>query len=249
MSRDVDSYRGPPHDFVGRNLGSRASREAAKRSFERGVRSFFIRLRRAGVTFVGLMALLVGYSIAAGGVGFFMFIAAVFTIVMAAFLVMFFPVRDRAPRDERPARVIDGGTVVRLDRVASQTEDWLVRRCRALPRQAAPALDRIVGRLRELQPSLATLDAGSPLGGEAQRLIGRHLPDLVETYLTLPPSERDFHASSNYELAESLNIVAGQLDDLCERVGCERKLSFDTERRFIETRYKDGEELRPGGRG
>jgi hypothetical protein len=55
----------------------------------------------------------------------------------------------------------------------------------------------------------------------------------------LPPTERGPHANTSDRLAESLGIVADQLDDLCERVAEERRMGFETERRFIETRYKE----------
>ncbi|HEY0116827.1 MAG TPA: hypothetical protein VGB54_14020, partial [Allosphingosinicella sp.] len=171
--------------------GSRSSREAARRDFQRSVRAFLVRLRRAGVTFVGLLAALIVYSLATGGVGFFIFVGAFVTIVLASLLVLSFPVRDRA-RERRERQVVDGGKAVRLDQLAAGTEDWLLERCRALPRHAGPALDRIVDRLRDLQPSLATVPPGSTLGGEAQRLLGQHLPSLVDTYLSLPPGERGF---------------------------------------------------------
>lgn len=239
-----DPFRPRAEDLLSRNVGSRSSREAARRSFERGVRAFLVRLRRAGVTFVGLMGALIVYSIATGGVGFFMFMAAAITILLAALLVMFFPVRDRSRPEMREARVVDGGTAIRLDRLAVQTEDWLLERCRALPRQASGPLDRIVDRLRDLQPSLATVPAESALGGDAQRLLGKHLPSLVTTYLSLPPAERGYYAETNERLAESLAIVADQMDELCERVAEERRMGFETERRFIESRYSEDGRLR-----
>jgi hypothetical protein len=219
--------------------------------FERGVRSILIRLRRAGFTFVGLNAALAAYMIAFGWVGFFPFIFALFAIMMLSFFVMGLPVKDRS----RPAKdwterpVVDAGAAVRLDRLTAQTEHWLVERCRALPHEAGPALDRIVDRLRDLQPSLATVPSQSPLGGDAQRLIGQHLPSLVDTYLGLPATERGFHSPTSARLPESLVIVADQLDDLCGRVAEERRMGFETERRFIETRYKDGDHLSLDRRG
>lgn len=231
-------HGGPP--------GSDAAREAARRNLQRGIRSVFIRARRAGITFVVLFAALVVYMVGFAGVGFFTFLLAMVAITMLSLLTVMLPVRDRRrPRDEAlPARPnIDGGPPVPLDRLASQTEDWLLARCRALPNTAGPALDRIVYRLRDLQPALDGVRPDTPLGGEAQRLIGKHLPDLVTTYLSLPPGDRHFQAESSASLADSLGIVADQLDDLCERVGQEKRLGFDTERRFIETRYRDGDSL------
>lgn len=232
-----------PYDPYGRPPGG----PGAGGGLERGVRSILIRLRRAGLTFAGLFAALVVYMIGFGGVGFFTFLLAMFAILMMTMMVVFLPVRHRSRRKEewteRP--VVDGGAAVRLDRLTAQTEQWLVQRCRALPHQAGPALDRIVFRLRELEPSLATVPSQSPIGGEAQRLIGQHLPSLVDTYLGLPAAERGFHSPTSERLAESLVIVADQLDDLCERIADERRMGFETERRFIETRYKDGDGLRP----
>ena len=91
--------------------------------------------------------------------------------------------------------------------------------------------------------------SGTPNGGEAQRLIGQHLPGLVNTYLGLPPQERAPGAEHSRRLTDSLAIVADELDHLCEKVGCERIASFDVERRFIETRYRDGNDLSLDKRG
>jgi len=234
------SGRLEPYDPYGRPPGPRGVS-----GLERGVRSLLIRLRRAGLTFAGLLAALVVYMIGFGGVGFFTFLLAMFAILLMTLMVVFLPVRDRGrPSEEWTAKpVVDGGAAVRLDRLTAQTEAWLVQRCRALPHQAGPALDRIVFRLRELEPSLATVPSQSQIGGEAQRLIGQHLPSLVDTYLGLPPAERGFHSPTSERLADSLGIVADQLDDLCERIADERRMGFETERRFIETRYKDGDRL------
>ncbi len=230
--------------------GSAGPREV-RGTLERGVRSFLIRLRRAGFTFAALLVALVVYMIGFGGVGLFTFLLAMFAILMASLMVMFLPVRDRSRPVQAPIErpVVDGGAATRLDRLTAQTEGWLIQRSRALPYQAGPALDRIVGRLRDLEPSLATVPADSQIGGEAQRLIGQHLPSLVDTYLGLPVTERGVQSGTSERLAESLGIVADQLDDLCHRVAEERRMGFETERRFIETRYKEDGRLsldRPG---
>lgn len=218
-------------------------------SFERGIRSILIRLRRAGFTFVGLIAALAAYMIAFGWVGFLPFLFALFAIGLLSFLVMGLPVRDRTRREEVIERpVVDAGAAVRLDRLTAQTEKWLIQRSRALPHQAGPALDRIVNRLRDLEPSLATVPSDSQIGGEARRLVGQHLPSLVDTYLGLPPAERGFNSPTSDRLADSLGIVADQLDDLCERIADERRMGFETERRFLETRYRDGDRLSPDRR-
>jgi hypothetical protein len=90
-----------------------------------------------------------------------------------------------------------------------------------------------------MQPDLSTLSADAPLGGETHRLIGQHLPRLVDTYLALPPRSRDARSENSRRLAESLDIVAEELGRLSAEVHHDRTLHFETQRRFIETRYKD----------
>lgn len=225
--------------------GSRASADAARNSLERGLRSVLIRLRRSAITFFGLLAALIVYNIASGWMGFLNLLGALVLVVMASIAIMFVPVRDkRREAALRDGPIIDGTSNVRLDRLAQQTEDWLLERCRALPSQASGSLDRIIDRLRDLQQPLAGVRADSALGGEAQRLIGQHLPSLVTTYLSLPPAERGFQESSSASLADSLRIVADRMDELCERVAEEKRMGFETERRFIDSRYGDDERLR-----
>lgn len=223
-----------------RQFGSSAAREANKRRLERGVRAVGRRLRNSAIAFLAMLLLIIA-GIATGYLGIVTTVLALIATFIITVLVLFWPSSGRARDEAGP--VIDVSASHRLDRLASQTEDWLVQRARALPHEAGPALDRIVARLRDLEPALAATSSDTANGGEAQRLIGQHLPGLVNTWLGLPPQERQPGAEHNRRLADSLIIVADELDHLCEKVGCERIASFDVERRFIETRYRDGDEL------
>ena len=230
-----------------RPIGGGLTADSMQRRLERGLRSVVTRLVRATGTFFGLIAALIVYNMASGWMGFLNLLGALVLIVMASIAVMFLPVRDRSRERidaDAAGPVIEGTANVRLDRLAQQTESWLLERCRALPSQASGSLDRIIGRLRDLQVPLAGVKADSPLGGEAQRLIGQHLPSLVTTYISLPPGERGFHDRTSTDLAESLAIVADRMDELCERVAHEKRMGFETERRFIDSRYGEDERLR-----
>lgn len=245
MARELDHVRRRSEELVRRNLGSRASRDRARQKVERGARSVLRRMRNAALTFVGLLVLLI-LGFATGTLGIVSGLLGLVAAFVITLMVLFWPARQRPIA---PPRTIDGGTVTRLDLLANQAEGYLLDRNQALPQLAAPALDRIVLRLRDLEPSLATVPADVPIGGEAQRLIGQHLPGLIDNYLSLPPSERPFDGDNSRRLAESLGIVADELDHLCERIGEERRTGFETERRFLETRYRDGDRLsldRPG---
>lgn len=236
MPADFERILGETEDFLRRQLGSRAAREASKRRLRRGAGEVFRRIRRAALLFVLLVAALILWSVAISPVGFFTWLVALPTIFLAALISLTFPTRRFRRERAEPAISADA----RLDRLAEHTEEWLLDRGRDLPRAAWPALETILVRLDDLQPGLSGLAPTDPLAGEARRLIGSHLPLLVDSYAALPPEKRDPASESSRRVVESLDVVAGELTRLCDQIdGC-RTSAFETQARFIETRYRDG---------
>lgn len=221
-------------DFLRRQLGSRAARESQKRKVQRGIREVLRRIRRSALLFVGLLSALILYSILVAPIGFLTWLVAFPALFLIAIVALFWP-SHRSDRSLKPA-----DEAVRLESAAARTEEWLVERCHELPRQALPTVDTILVTLSELQPCLAALPKGAPVEGEARRLICQHLPRLVGSYLDLPPAERGPRSQSTARLTESLEIVADELMRLSADISEDRRLGFDTQHRFIETRYRDG---------
>ena len=158
-----------------------------------------------------------------------------------AFISLSWPSRPQgaAGRRRRTAR-----RPLPLAELAARAEEGLLDRCRELPGRAQGAADAILARLAELQPHLGALDPQSVLAGDARRLIGQHLPRLVDSYLELPASARAPGSESSQRFTESLVIVANELDSLLDTCCRDRQMNFDTQRRFIETRYNDDGSLR-----
>jgi hypothetical protein len=243
MAFELERVLYETEDFLRRTIGSPSLRAARKRRFQRRLEEFGRRAKRSAFVTVGLIALLLAVSIFTGGIGFFAWLIAIPTIVFFAMLLMFQPTRQQkrflaeAPGREAPPGLPLGGLALRA-------EEALLDRCDELPGRALPAADAIVARLRELQPHLAALDPADPLAGDARRLIGQHLPRLVEAYLQLPRDARAPGSESSRRLIESLDIVAAELGNLFESCCRDSQADFDTQSRFIETRYKDGNALR-----
>jgi hypothetical protein len=233
MRRDVERALLETEDFLHRQLGSAAARELSKRKVKRGMSEVLRRVRRAALIVLVLMAALIGASIFTS-IGFFTWLLAIPTIFLAALISMFWP--SRRSRREEARSPAAGGAPAELPLLAGRTEEWLLERCQYLPRPALPAADFILGRLRELQPELARVNPQAPVAGEAQRLIGQHLPRLVDAYLELPPHDQG--GENSRRLAESLDTVAEELDRISEDICRERGLSFETQTRFIESRYR-----------
>jgi hypothetical protein len=238
--RDLERALVDTEDFLMRQLGSRAAREASARKLKRGAAEIFRRVRRAGLIFVLLLFVLIALSMF-GSAGFFTWLIALPAIMLAAMLSMTFPTwsgrTPRAPTQRDVARIP-------LATLAQRCDRWLLDRCDELPRAALPSADLIVERLRHLAPGLADVPDGSPLQGEVRRLVGGHLPRLVDSYIALPPDARGPRSENSLRLTESLAAVAEELTRLCGDVdGC-REASFAIEHRFIESRYRDDLSLR-----
>lgn len=239
MSFELERILYDTEDFLLRTIRSGSTREARKRRWQRKIREALRRLKRSGFLLVAILAGLLAYSLLVAPIGFVTWLVAIPTAFLFAFLALFWPSR-RAAAPDAPAQALP------LDELAARAEDALLERCEDLPGRALPAADAIAGRLRELQPCLARLDPDSVLAGDARRLIGQHLPRLVDSYLDLPPSARAPGAESSRRFIESLNIVAGEMGHLLEMATQDRQLGFDTQHRFIETRYKEDERLKGG---
>jgi hypothetical protein len=190
-------------------------------------------MRRAAWLLAGLLLALVAVSIMTN-VGFLTGLVAIPTAFFIAFLSLFWPSRaatqPEVPKESTP-----------LDEMALRAADGLLDRCDEIPGRAIGAADSIIARLRELAPHLATVDPGDPVAGESRRLICQHLPRLVDTYLDLPPSLRPPGSEATQRFTQSLNIVAGEFDSLLERCCRDRELGFETQHRFIESRYRGSE--------
>ncbi len=233
MRQDIERALLDTEDFLHRQLGSRAARELSKRKVKRGMSEVLRRVRRAALIVLVLMAALIGTSIFTS-IGFFTWMLAIPTIFLAAFLSLFWGSRGRSKGLRSPAA---GAAPVELDLLAVRTEEWLLERCQYLPRPALPAADFILGRLRELQPELARVNPNAPVAGDAQRLIGQHLPRLVDAYLELPA--HDLGGENARRLTTSLDTVAEELDRLSHDICRDRGLTFETQTRFIESRYRE----------
>jgi hypothetical protein len=240
--RDLDRTLYAAEDYMRRQLGSSAARAASSRKLKRGAAEAFRRMRRAAFVFAALLLALVVADAAALSIGFFTWLLALFAIFIISVLTLTMP--TRAGRRVPVVASQEAVAKVPLPTLAERCEQWLLDRCDELPRAALPSADLILGRLQRLQPALADLREGEPLTAEVRRLVGGHLPNLVDSYLALPPESRIPGSDNERRIAESLEMVAGELTRLCGEIdGC-RESSFAVEHRFIESRYGEDDRLR-----
>jgi hypothetical protein len=230
-------------DMFRRQMGSQAARAAGSQKLKRTAAEAFRRIRRAAFVFVGLLLALVVFDVAGASIGFFTWVFALFGIFLASLLSLTLPTRAgkaKAPPLPTPEAVAR----VPLPMLAGRCETWLLDRCEELPHTALPSADLILARLQRMQPALDALPEASPLTADVRRLVGGHLPNLVDSYLALPPETRGRGSENDRRITDSLGVVAEELTRLCGEIdGC-REASFEIEHRFIESRYRDDDQLR-----
>ncbi len=212
------------------------SRAAGRRAGGRSVARVSKRIANAAIAVGLLVTATIAYGLIAGGIGIGGFMLAVVAAVLTLVVFSFWPASEpkRVPySDQLPTKA-----------VVQQLDSLLVRRRSALPAPAARRVDAISQQLPLLESRLAEVNLLDPLAQDARRLMGKHLPDLIDRYERVPPEyrhQRDGEGLTVDErLVASLDAAREALDDLGAKLVQQDRDAFETQGRFIESRYKDG---------
>ena len=233
--RSVDDAIARFDELVARYDGGTPAAAAARR------RHIGVKARSAGKRAIGmgaaiavLIAATIGFGLIVGPIG----VTGLFIVALGILAILIaFSVWPAEPkrveyRDDVPTK-----TVVR------QLEGMLVQHRAALPAPAARRVDAITATLPLLESRLGEVDALDPLAQDARRLMGMHLPELIERYERVPApyrGERDAEGLTvDDRLVASLDAAREALDDIGARLANSDRQAFETQGRFIESRYKD----------
>lgn len=240
--RNVDQAIARFEEVTARMDRSDAAREARRRDVGRSAASIGRRVANAGMALGALIVATIAFGLIVGPIGITGLFLVMALMVVALLTFSFWPAADRAPveyKEDMPNKAV----VQRLD-------SFLVRRRAALPAPAAREADAISAKLPLLEQRLDQVDPLDPLAQDARRLMGRHLPELIERYQRVPAQyrvERDGEGLTVDErLTQGLAAARDALDDLGRKLAREDMDSFHTQGRFLETRYRDDEGLKGG---
>lgn len=217
---------------------TRGSREATLRRARRKAERAGRKAKRMAMLVAGVVVLTLFYGIAIGPIGIGALMSIVLLTIIACILLGVFPRDVAAP----PAKL----AVARPALLPSQVESWLDAKRRALPALAAPKVDAISAQLAALQPQLATVPAGDPTALELNRLLGKHLPELVASYEKVPAAQRKASTvpggpTIERQLVDGLGLIETELARVNDRLGAADRDNFLVQGKFLENRYgKDG---------
>ena len=217
-SRSLRTIRmGPP---IG--MKSRALRRA----------HFYGKVARAAVA-VGV--LLVGAGVVGAiidGIGFWGVMATGILGAAAAYLLMRYP--DMPMPTTESLRQTDLGTL------AGKTEIWLEAQRPMLPAPAISIVQDIGVRLDQLAPQLQTLDENDPASREVRKLVGEHLPELINGYKRIPePLKRTEYGGKTPEqqLIDGLKVIDREIEAMTGQISRGELDKLATRERFLEIRY------------
>jgi hypothetical protein len=129
-------------------------------------------------------------------------------------------------------------------RLVDEFDSYLFRVRHSLPGPAQAEVDSILARLPALKQAMDRLPPLDPSAQDARRLMGTHLPGLIDRYLQVPADRRGIRdgddPSVDQRLAEALRAGRESLVDVCDQIAAGDVAAFDTQGRFIQARY--GEE-------
>ena len=241
LTKKVDSALAR-FDRVTRQLDSRSGlvREARKRERQRLNKGLVNTLIKIGIV-VGLISVVTILVGLVQPIGMFGFLAAVGLAVGIVAVILFSGGREIA----KPAVTPDlpnGEMVQRFD-------SYIYRTRAALPAPAQAEIDLLSAQLPPLKKTLERIDTLDPNAQDARRLMSIHLPGLLDRYLHVPSAYRGQEDGEgitvDQRLVEALGASRAALTEITEKLAKADMMAFETQGRFIKSRYGEDGELLP----
>jgi hypothetical protein len=209
-------------------------RDAARRERERLNAGLGRALLRVGMA-VGVISIAtIGIGLIVP-IGMFGFLAAVGLAIGVAAILLFSSGREIAAPNVTPD-LPNAQMVQRFD-------SYLFRARRALPAPAQAELDLLSSQLPALRQTLERIPDLDPNAQDARRLMSVHLPNLLDRYLHVPSNYRcqldGEGISVDERLVEALSAGRVALKDISEKLARNDMAAFETQGRFIQSRYSE----------
>lgn len=175
-----------------------------------------------------------------------------FTGVMLAFLAIVAATIGFAafPRIKVPKRAeLTKGTAAQL---VGRTELWLEAQRPALPPPAVTLVDQIGLQLDALGMQLQTIDQEHPAAREIRKLVGEHLPEMVDSYRKVPASlrsEKRAGATPDEQLTQGLTNISKEIDSVTRQLADGALDDLAIKNRYLDYKYGETPDALPNYSG
>jgi hypothetical protein len=127
--------------------------------------------------------------------------------------------------------------------MVGRTELWLEAQRPALPAPAVTLVDQIGVQLDGLGVQLEGLDPAEPAVAEVRKLVGEHLPGMVESYRRIPAHlrrEERNGRTADQQLADGLGKISTEIDDIARQLAAGDLDALAVRGRYLDYKYGDG---------
>ncbi len=189
-----------------------------------------------GVLLAGAMAA----GLVLDGIGFTGVMVLALSIVAALWFFATFP-KMKVPT----LASINTGDVRTM---VGRTELWLEAQRPALPAPAVQLVDQIGVQLDGLGLQLEGIDPAEPAVAEVRKLVGEHLPGMVESYRKIPAHlrrEERGGRNADQQLADGLGKISAEIDTITRQLASGDLDALAVRGRFLDYRYGEGLEAAP----
>ncbi len=193
---------------------------------------FYGKVARAAMA-VGVV--LVGAGIVGAiidGIGFWGVMITGIAGAAAAYVLMRYP--DMPMPTTETLRQTDLATL------AGKTEIWLEAQRPALPAPAISIVQDIGLRLDALAPQLQTLAETDPASREVRKLVGEHLPELINGFKKIPETLRrqdNGGKTPEAQLIDGLKRIDREIETMTGQIARGELDKLATRERYLEIRY------------
>jgi hypothetical protein len=146
------------------------------------------------------------------------------------------------PRFKMPERADLNPSDTNVRALVGRTELWLETQRRALPPPAVQLVDQIGLQLDGLAAQLADVDQAHPKAAEVRKLVGEHLPNVIDGYRKIPETmryEERAGSTPNQQFLGGLERISDEIDSITRQLaaGAIDNLAITT--RYLDYKYGD----------
>ena len=126
--------------------------------------------------------------------------------------------------------------------LVGRTELWLESQRRALPAPAVKLVDLIGLQLDALGEQLVGLDQASPQAVEVRKLVGQHLPEMIDGYQKIPEQlrhEERAGTTPSKQFVDGLQTISGEIDSVTRQLAAGALDNLAIKTRYLEYKYGD----------
>lgn len=127
--------------------------------------------------------------------------------------------------------------------MVARTELWLEAQRPALPAPAVNLIDQIGVQLDGLGLQLEGVDPAEPAVSEVRKLVGEHLPGMVESYRRIPANlrrEQRDGRNADQQLTDGLGKISSEIDAVTRQLAAGDLDALAVRGRFLDYKYGDG---------